>query len=73
MRKNRWQWAVLCAAAGALGLGVSLASFAKAAPQTAGGSGYQLAKKVTLGGMGGWTISMPIRSRTACSFPAETT
>ena len=54
MSKNRWQCAVLCAGAGALALGVSLANFAKAAPQTAGGSGYQLAKKVTLGGMGGW-------------------
>jgi len=54
MHKVRGQSVVVYAGTLALALGVSLANFAKASPQGSGGSGYQLAKKVTLGGMGGW-------------------
>ena len=54
MRKARWEAVALYAGAIVLAFGVSLANFAKASPQSSGGSGYQLAKKVTLGGMGGW-------------------
>jgi len=54
MRKARWESVALYAGALALAFGVSLANFAKASPQSSGGSGYQLAKKVMLGGMGGW-------------------
>jgi|HubBroStandDraft_6_1064221.scaffolds.fasta_scaffold03596_9 DNA-binding beta-propeller fold protein YncE len=54
MKTARRNIVVLCLAALILICGVSLAGFAIAAPQAAGGSGYHLAKKVTLGGEGGW-------------------
>jgi mono/diheme cytochrome c family protein len=54
MRMDRRRYAVLFVAAIVLAFGGSLARFANASPQAAGGSGYQLVKKVTLGGMGGW-------------------
>lgn len=54
MRKARWQSVAVYAGTLALACAVSIANFAKASPQSSGGSGYQLAKKVMLGGMGGW-------------------
>jgi hypothetical protein len=54
MSKNRWQAVALYAGIAGLACVVFLAKFANAAPQSSGGSGYQLVKKITLGGMGGW-------------------
>ena len=54
MNERPWQWIPLYGATVALACCAVFALCAKAAPQSSGGSGYQLAKKVTLGGMGGW-------------------
>jgi mono/diheme cytochrome c family protein len=54
MPKARWQSIAVNVGFLTLACGMSLANLTKAEPQTPGGSGYQLAKKITLGGMGGW-------------------
>jgi DNA-binding beta-propeller fold protein YncE len=54
MRETRWQAIAVIMAIFIFGCVVALEGLAAAAPQTSGGSGYHLAKKVPLGGEGGW-------------------
>lgn len=54
MRYKRSHSIAMCAGIFALVCSLSFPKCAKPAPQSASGSGYQLMKKVTLGGMGGW-------------------
>ena len=54
MLKMRWQTLVILTGMLVLACALILGGIAKASPQGAGGSGYKLANKFTLGGPGGW-------------------
>src|ERR1700681_2765907 len=54
MSKMRWQTLVVVAGMLVLVCALVLGAIAAASPQGSGGSGYKQAKKVTLGGAGGW-------------------
>jgi DNA-binding beta-propeller fold protein YncE len=54
MLKMRWQTLVILTGMLLVMCALILGSIAKASPQSAGGSGYKLANKFTLGGPGGW-------------------
>lgn len=54
MRRARWQFILLCTTLVALASGWEIDQSASASPQGSAGSGYHLARKVALGGEGGW-------------------